>query len=170
MKGLELALVRHAKAVRAEPGEPDFPRDLSQKGRRVASAMGEFLAERGDFQPQVIVTSPAARALATAQLIAEPLGIAGDQLVQNKGVYEATPGDLAAIVHRFPAQWRVVALVGHNPGLSHFADWLLGESEIEDMPTGAVVWFDLAAASWCDAMPGTARLRHFWTPRELGLK
>jgi phosphohistidine phosphatase len=170
VKRLELALVRHAKAERAEAGDPDFPRDLTEKGRRVASAMGEFLAERGDFRPDAVVTSPATRALATARLFAEPLGIAGDRLMEDKRIYEATPGDLAAVVHAFAARWHAAALVGHNPGLSHFADWLLGKPKIEDMPTGAVVWLDLDAGSWKDVMPGSARLRHFWTPRELGFK
>jgi phosphohistidine phosphatase len=169
MSGLQLALIRHAKAVRAESGEPDFPRDLTGKGRRVASAMGEFLAGRADFRPHVVVTSPAARALATAERIAEPLGIADDRLVQNRRIYEATPGDLAGIVHGFSPQWKFATLVGHNPGLSDFADWLLGQATIQDMPTGAVVWLELDTPAWTGVMPGVARIQNYWTPRKLDL-
>src|SRR5690606_6412988 len=67
-----LFLVRHAKAVPPQPGLPDHDRTLNDRGRRDAPEMGRRIAQRGVL-PNLMITSTAARARTTAQLLAAEL-------------------------------------------------------------------------------------------------
>ena len=75
-----LFLVRHAKANPPQQGLPDHDRVLNDRGRRDAPEMGRRLAQRG-LRPDLVITSTAARARATAHLLAAELGARGLALV-----------------------------------------------------------------------------------------
>ena len=67
-----LFLVRHAKSSRDDPVLPDKDRPLNERGMRDASRVGEQLAKR-DANPDLILSSPAQRALTTAEIVARKL-------------------------------------------------------------------------------------------------
>ena len=75
-----LFLVRHAKSSKDDPTLTDKERPLNDRGRRDAPKMGERLAKR-DVEPDLIVSSPAVRALATAQIFAEKLDYRAKNIV-----------------------------------------------------------------------------------------
>lgn len=121
---LELYLLRHADA-----GDPmawkgdDAERPLSAKGRRQARRMGRWLGDLGR-RPDAILTSPKARALQTATMVAASLGlkaVADDRL--------AGPLDrevlMGLIADSGPATKRLM-LVGHDPDFSSMAASLSG--------------------------------------------
>jgi hypothetical protein len=60
-----LTLVRHAKSDWSLAGQPDWERPLNARGLKDAPDMGRRLRER-KLKPDCILTSPAARALGTA--------------------------------------------------------------------------------------------------------
>jgi phosphohistidine phosphatase SixA len=64
-----LFLIRHAKSSWDDPALPDKDRPLGDRGRRDAPKMGKRLA-KGDVEPDLILSSPARRALKTAEIIA----------------------------------------------------------------------------------------------------
>ena len=68
-----LFLVRHAKSSWKEAGLADRERPLSGRGKRDAPRMGARLARR-DARPELLVTSPAVRAVQTAEAMAVALG------------------------------------------------------------------------------------------------
>lgn len=168
MSPRQLVLIRHAQAESQESGGADFERPLTAEGERVSTALGEFLAARADFRPQRICCSPAVRAWTTAQLIAGPLHLASGQVVEEPRIYDATPGDLVSLVQGLGPDHDFVVVVGHNPALSRLADWLLGGSKIDEMPPAAVAWLEISEG-WDQALPGCARLRHYWSPEQLAL-
>ncbi|WP_256330564.1 histidine phosphatase family protein [Variovorax sp. YR216] len=65
--------MRHAKSSRDDPSLPDPERPLDDRGRQDAPTMGKRLGKRG-VRPDLLVSSPALRALTTAQLIADEIG------------------------------------------------------------------------------------------------
>jgi phosphohistidine phosphatase len=67
-----LFLIRHAKSSWDDTTLPDKDRPLNDRGRRDAPKMGERLAKR-DVKPDLILSSPAVRALRTAEIIAKKL-------------------------------------------------------------------------------------------------
>jgi phosphohistidine phosphatase SixA len=70
---IRLLICRHAKANRQDAGLRDFDRPLNQRGERDAPEMARRLAQRG-VRSDLIMTSPAERALATALHYARQFG------------------------------------------------------------------------------------------------
>src|SRR5882757_4023814 len=119
-----LTLIRHAKSDWDDRSLSDFERPLNARGLRDAPTMARRFVAGLAREPATalrLVSSPARRALTTAQLFADTLGIARRELVLEPRIYEAMPGTLLEIVRGFAETDRHVLMFGHNPGLSDFA-------------------------------------------------
>jgi phosphohistidine phosphatase len=101
-----LWLLRHADAA---DGEPDDSRPLTPRGRQQAEAAGRALAQLGE-SIDACLSSPKLRALQTAELACEPLGIE----VTVEPALAGEPFDVRAIT----AGLGDVLLVGHDPSFS----------------------------------------------------
>lgn len=150
-----LTLVRHAKSDWGDASLEDFERPLNRRGERDAPEMARRVAEAG-LKPTLIVTSPAARALATARVFAKALGYPARKIRHADEAYLATPGTLLEVVRRAGGRSGHVMLFGHNPGISQFAALLTGDDSLGDMPTAAVVSLRVDVKDWADLEPGTA--------------
>ena len=140
-----LILIRHGKSSWAEPAGPDRERELDARGQRDAPAMGRRLAKRG-VKPDLIISSPARRALSTARLIAAELNARHRRITVDERLYAATPLDLLAVVQGLDAHLHCVMLIGHNPGLSEFAHAL--SDEVAELPTCGVAAMEFDVKSW----------------------
>jgi phosphohistidine phosphatase len=140
-----LFLVRHAKSSRDDPALPDKERPLNDRGMRDAPRMGERLAAQ-DVRPDLILSSPALRALATAEIIAKKLDYKVKDIVVDERLYAATPDDLLEVIHELEDKPKRVMLFGHNPELAELAHRV--SSKITDMPTCAVAEFSFDTKSW----------------------
>ena len=141
-----LTLLRHAKSSWADPGLRDFDRPLNARGKRDAPEMGRRLKGRG-LRPSLILTSPAARALATARAVAEALGYPDEFIEHEPGLYHASPDAILAIVARQDETHRHLLVCGHNPGMTELASRLVG-TDIGNMPTAAVLSVAGDADDW----------------------
>lgn len=101
-----LWLLRHAEAA---DGEPDEARPLTEKGRAQAEAAGRALAYLGE-EIEICLSSPKLRALQTAELACEPLGV--------EVTIEPALGGEPFDVHELTAGLGNVLLVGHDPSFS----------------------------------------------------
>jgi len=140
-----LFLIRHAKSSRDDIALPDKDRPLDDRGKHDAPKMGERLAKR-HVKPDLILSSPARRALATAQTIAKKLAYRTRDIVVDDRLYDAAVDDLLNVIHKLDDRLERVMLFGHNPELTALANRLT--SEITDMPTCAVAEFTFNAKSW----------------------
>ena len=109
--------------------------------------MGRRLAKR-DVLPDLVLSSPALRALPTGQLIAEEIGYKCEDIVTDDRLYASSADGLLAVIRAFDTKLDRVMLFGHNPEFTDLAHWL--SSEIIDMPTSAVVKFDFDTKAWSD--------------------
>jgi len=140
-----LFLIRHAKSSRDDPASPDKDRPLDARGKRDAPMMGTRLAKR-DVKPDLILSSPARRALTTAQIIAKKLDYKRKDIVVDDRLYAVAADDLLDVIHKLDDEKDHVMLFGHNPELTELAHWL--SSEITHLPTCAVAEFHFNAKSW----------------------
>ncbi|MDQ6805630.1 MAG: histidine phosphatase family protein [Actinomycetota bacterium] len=101
-----LWLLRHADAA---SGSPDSERPLTERGVRQAQAAGRAL-ERLGASIDVCLTSPKLRALETARLAAERIGVE----VRVEPRLSGEPFDAHEIVDGLGS----VLLVGHDPAFS----------------------------------------------------
>ncbi len=142
-----LFLVRHAKSSRDDPSLPDRLRPLDDRGRHDASKMGKRLADRG-VEPDLLVSSPALRALTTAQLIADEIGYKRKDIVIDEILYASSPDNLLSVICALDDGLGRVMLFGHNPEFAGLAHRL--SSTIIDMATCAIAEFCFDAKAWAD--------------------
>jgi phosphohistidine phosphatase len=140
-----LFLIRHAKSSWDDPALPDKDRPLGDRGRRDAPRMGKRLAKR-DVKPDLILSSPARRALTTAEIIAKKLDYKRKDIVVDTRLYASTVDGLLNVIHGVGDKLERVILFGHNPELTELAHRLSGE--ITHMPTCAVAEFTFNTKSW----------------------
>ncbi|MBN2107691.1 MAG: histidine phosphatase family protein [Deltaproteobacteria bacterium] len=164
LQPLRLTLVRHAKSSRDDIRLDDFMRPLNDRGRRDAPEMGRRLRE-GSIQPDLMVSSPAKRAIKTARIIAGEIDFPEADILEAAEIYEAAAGELLMLMRRLPEEKRDVMLVGHNPGLTDVANLFLRPG-IENIPTCGVVRLAFDAQRWRDISPQGASLLVFDYPKK----
>lgn len=151
-----LILMRHAKSSWKDATLDDIDRPLNKRGRQDAPAMGDRLAGLG-VKPDLVVTSPARRAQATARIVAPRVGYPLSAIVIEPAIYEAHPRVLLDVVRALDDAHDVVMLFGHNPGFTQLAETLTGAA-IGNLPTAGVAIVTSAAPSWKSFAPGFADL------------
>jgi phosphohistidine phosphatase len=159
-----LVLVRHAKSSWDHPGLADFDRPLNARGERNAPEMAARLAQRLP-RPDLILTSPARRALETARIVAHALGPQAPPLREEPRIYEASTQALLDLLSRLDPGLSSVVLVGHNPGLTDLCN-TLGDADIGNIPTAGVADLDLELGDWSEIHPGCGTLRTFDYPKK----
>ena len=158
-----LTLIRHAKSSWQHAGLGDFERPLNDRGRLEVQSMGRRLAAI-DFRPALLVTSPAERALDTAQAIAWEIGCPRSAIDPVADLYGAGVRQLVDVVRGLDPQLEDVALVAHNPGITDFFAWLC-DSPIQNVPPCGVARLELEIASWSEIAPGCALQLDFDYPK-----
>jgi len=118
----ELLLLRHGKSDWSV-GADDFHRPLKQRGKRAAQRIGVWLAQQ-EMMPDYILTSPAERALVTAQKVCKAMGNRAESVNPDDRIYDARVDDLLEALGDCPDAATRVMLVGHNPGLEALVVWL----------------------------------------------
>jgi len=156
----ELLLLRHGKSDWGT-GVDDFHRPLKDRGKRGAQRIGVWLAQQ-DRVPDFIVTSPAERALVTAQKACKAMGNGDQGIQQDKRIYAADIDRLLAVLSDCPREAGRVMLVGHNPGLEELLDWLVSDTlpVTEDgklLPTATLAILKMPD-DWQTLIAGCARL------------
>ena len=158
-----LYLMRHAKSSWSFDTLNDQERPLNDRGRDDAPLMGRALAERA-VELDLVVTSPAVRALSTAALVAKELDHSPEQLQVIDAIYEATVPELLTVVKQLPDAADAVLLVGHNNTLTDFAN-LLSPSEIPSMPTASIVCLKFSTDRWATVDRTNAEYYFFDKPK-----
>lgn len=147
-----LYLVRHAKSSWKFPDLSDFERPLNSRGKRDAPFMGELLAKQ-NILPDLIISSPAKRAISTAEIIAGKIGYNFDSIVHESDLYLASSGTIVEILAQLNSE-NSVMIFGHNPGLTVFNN-LISDKYIENIPTCGIVALKLHNG-WKEIKPKTA--------------
>ncbi|WP_276498705.1 SixA phosphatase family protein [Pontibacter litorisediminis] len=143
-----LYILRHAKSSWKFDGLSDHDRPLNKRGRHDAPLMGQELAARG-VAPQLVISSPAVRAISTATLVSRELDYDPDDIAVDTRVYGAGKEDLLHVVQHAPADVDSLLLVGHNEALSEFAN-MLSQEPIGSLPTAGIVALQFNCESWFD--------------------
>jgi phosphohistidine phosphatase len=127
---MDLILWRHADAAN---GQPDSARPLTEKGRKQARAMAQWLQSRLPQDLRILV-SPALRAQETARALQREFDT-HDAIAVNQ------PASAILAASGWPDAARAVLIVGHQPTLGELAAQLLsGRTASWHMAKGAVWW------------------------------
>jgi phosphohistidine phosphatase len=124
---LILYFLRHADAVAAGQGD-DEGRQLSPDGEAAMRAAAPVW-RRLNLRPDVVASSPLPRALRTAQLLSEGIGLSRPPLADERLRPGAGWGEMARVIGAHPAARRVL-FVGHEPDLSQVVALLTGAASV----------------------------------------
>ncbi len=112
-----LTVIRHAEAAPLRSLLADFDRILTDHGtsdaRKSALRMAELFPHA-----DLLLSSPAKRALSTALIFAEALGIPPDTVRTDPLIYSGSSEDLLNIIRNWDNSLEEVILVGHNPAVA----------------------------------------------------
>ncbi|MGZ8842264.1 MAG: SixA phosphatase family protein [Pyrinomonadaceae bacterium] len=158
-----LYLLRHAKSSWDDPNLSDFDRPLNKRGLTTAPKMGVLMRKR-KLQPDLILSSPAARAKETTRLVSEAAGLK-TEVRYEQGIYEASVDRLLKIVSQIDESVNSAMLVGHNPGFEELLAALTSESQ--RMSTAALACIELDVPGWSDVAAGRGKLEWFVKPKDL---
>jgi phosphohistidine phosphatase len=156
-----LYIVRHAKSSWAAPGMDDLDRPLNERGLHDARMMAQRFDNR--LEPvDLLMSSPAKRAITTANVFASVLGNAPVHEIDE--LYLAASRMLLSIIDRLPDGVRHAMLFGHNPGVSELVEELTGNGP-GDLPTCAMVRIDFDGDSWQAVSAGTGTIKWWDWPK-----
>lgn len=144
-----LVLIRHAKSSWANPLQSDFERPLNERGREDAPEMGKRLKKAG-IVPDLIISSSAKRTRQTAKRIAEEVGYDNNKITWEEKLYHCIPSVFEEIIQGIDKRVKTAFIVGHNPGITGFANQLSPEFAVDNMPTCGVVGVQIDAEEWND--------------------
>jgi phosphohistidine phosphatase len=141
-----LTLLRHAKSSWKDRHLTDRERPLNKRGNRDAPVMGQRMLTAG-IRPSLIVSSPAVRAWTTAKIVAHELSYPWEFLQRDDMLYLASLDDLIDVVAAQDTSFNHLMLVGHNPGLTDFANYL-SPGLTNNLPTAGVVSVLMGRDDW----------------------
>ncbi|MFI6158058.1 SixA phosphatase family protein [Kitasatospora sp. NPDC051170] len=167
-----IIVLRHAKADWPN-GVDDHERPLADRGRHQAPEAGRWLVDSG-INPDFVLCSTALRTRETWKLAAHELPKRTRKTVYEDRIYEASPGEIIAVLQEVPEEYADVVLVGHNPGVLGLTQVLAGDEGDRDalerlrlggFPTSAIAVLSFEG-SWKGVEPGVAALVSYYTPQD----
>jgi phosphohistidine phosphatase len=121
---MDLILLRHGKAENTNP-QGDAARELVEKGREQARRAARVL-KHSKWQPEIVLTSPLARARQTADEFCGTAGMPG-AVIQGWLACGMDPETALREIAGF-REFKRICIVGHEPDFSRLIEWVLGAS------------------------------------------
>lgn len=142
----KLFVIRHAKSSWKIADLEDVDRPLKGRGIRDAYGTAEWLANQGDI-PDLIISSPATRALHTALIFARRLNIPFSDIDIREEIYDARLEALIRLISGINDQYDSAMIFGHNPTITHLVNYCI-EHHIDHVPTTGVAYLKFDISSW----------------------
>lgn len=151
-----LLLMRHAKSAWDEPNITDFDRSLNERGKKDAPEMANRIKDF-PFKPDLIISSPARRAIKTAKAVAEVLHYPEKKIELETDLYEVSIEDVCSLIRHVDDSVKYLMVVGHNPTFTGMIGYLTHQF-IDNLPTSGVALIELNIQSWKQAVTHCGRL------------
>jgi phosphohistidine phosphatase len=157
-------LVRHAKSSWKHPELSDSERPLNKRGKHDAPFMGRLLKQREEI-PELMISSPAKRALSTAKLFADEFKYPKNKIRVSDKLYMAGIMDFFDVIEDTEKLIKRIMVFSHNPGITDLLNYLSG-SNIENVPTSGTARIDFDTGSWKDIKKAKGELKFLISPKK----
>ena len=159
-----IIIIRHAKSSWSDLRWDDFDRPLNKRGKRNAPFMGQKLKEK-KIMPDVILSSPAKRARKTAIAIAKAIDYPKKKIIFDENMYHSDAMYLLELVRNQDDEDETIMLFGHNPDFNDFADILLKQNPVYNIPTTGIYCIKFDVDSWEKVQKGKGEAVFFDYPK-----
>lgn len=158
-----LYLIRHAKSDWSSDAKSDFDRPLNNRGKHDAPFMANKLNELY-VKPDKIISSTANRAITTAKAIANGLNYPEKTIIQKDELHHAPTEKMHNELDQLTPSDQIVLLVGHNPGITAFSNYLTNDY-IDNIVTTGVVRIDFDIDDWQEIIEGSGTKVYYIYPK-----
>lgn len=158
-----LIIIRHAKSDWSNLYQPDFDRELNERGLRDAPMMGKRL--KSVVTLDGIISSTAKRAAQTTLLIADAVSFDVKNIIWKGELYHAAPDIITEKIIEAENSLNHIAVVCHNPGITQFVNSLCG-TITDNVPTCGIVAFEIHCDKWEDFPLAKKRFLFFDYPKK----
>ncbi len=148
-----LYLVRHAQAVSGTIHLSDKDRALTERGTNDAINVGMKLQSENS-NINLIVSSPAARAQATARLIAKQISLDITMIQLSESIYSSDKIEIVKLLNTVDESAKTILLVGHYPTIIELHNYLSSTKSLATMDTAELCalkfempWSEISEAS-----------------------
>lgn len=160
--GKTIFIVRHGKAKQTESGQKDIDRELSSEGLQQSSRLGAYLYKK-NTDISAIICSNATRAIQTAEQIADQINFDVSKIMVDPELYEASVRIIFNKVCALNKEWNEVIIVGHNPVVSYFVEYLTGH-HFDGMEAGSFVKIACGVNDWQQLSNEIATFEYYVSP------
>jgi phosphohistidine phosphatase len=159
-----LLIMRHAKSSWSNSFVSDHNRPLNKRGKKDAPRMGALLKQE-EMVPELIISSTAERAMATAEAAALSADYE-NEIQYTRQFYHADAETYLEVLQDLPDDITRVMVVGHNPGMEELVHLL---SNVDTRFTTAnIAHIQLPIARWHELNENVSgELLNLWRPKEL---
>lgn len=144
----QLFIVRHGKSSWEYENVDDIDRPLKVRGINDAYAMARRLESRNKH-PQLIISSPANRALHTSTIFARVLKYPLYNLRLNEIIYNGDEDEILQLIKETDDNVSSLMIFGHNPVFTDLSNLFL-KDEIDKLPTAGITSLNFKADKWKD--------------------
>jgi len=162
---LELHIIRHGKSSWDYERIGDIDRPLTERGIDNAYLMAQRFYSSYSM-PDLMLTSPAIRAMHTAIIFARVLRVPFDRLSVHDTIFASGEKKVFDLISKTPPQVKRLMLFGHNPALTNLANMFL-QKKIVNIPTVGIVTLQFNAPDWSEITPMNLTREYFDYPKRI---
>lgn len=117
-----------------------------------------------NFHPNLIITSPATRAISTALIFARHLNYNASEILIHPLLYDTNSEHYSAVIASLPDDHDKAILFGHNPVISETAN-LLGGSNLSELPTTGIIGIEFDEKTWKQSVAVAGKMIFYDFPK-----
>jgi len=157
-----LLLVRHAQSQSASSYANDFQRQLNDTGIAEAKEVGNAILKEKTI-PKLMISSPALRAIKTAEIIAEVINYPTQNIRNDDSLYEIDLDGFSENIQRLDDSFDTVLYIGHNPCISELSFYLTRHS-VGNLSPGSIFCCEFVIDRWKDIKNYSATFKYYHKP------
>lgn len=161
----EIIVVRHAKSDWGNEGLKDIDRCLSERGYTDAYQLADWFSANKS-KPDILLTSPAVRALSTALIFARAIKLPLFKLQLEPDIYEADTETLLKLLWQQKDEVTSLMLFGHNPALTDLCNELAEEFYLDNLPTCGMLFMQFDCKKWRELKSKSGKITDHVFPKE----
>ena len=156
-----LYLLRHGEAFDFTAEVNDFNRKLTPDGEQQVLQMAHYLQENS-IKIDVVISSQAERAVSTANIIRKQLNL--PEIEFEECLYPCTSSCIYNKIISIDDNVNNILIVGHNPGLSAFAQEYM-QLETMHLGTSGMISCSFDTISWAEFALNNAKRNFVTSPK-----
>lgn len=159
-----LLIMRHAKSDWSNQNLSDFNRPLNKRGKRDAPMMGQQILKHNK-QIDLIISSPANRALHTVQYVAQSINYTKNVQLEHS-LYHDYINEALLIIQQINNNNNTVLLIGHNPTMEMLVSLLLSDNKQIVMTTATIASLLFDTEKWQYVKNNTGKSEWLIRPKD----